>query len=68
MLAAKSSRTTLTSAGSQPSLVFNTYANPQDSANRKAAVLLDSIISQEEAVEDKGQYQATLNDENIIQM
>ncbi len=49
---------------SQPSLVFNTYANPQDSAKRKAAILLDSIISQEMSDDVESQSQ----DENAIHM
>lgn len=31
---------------SQPSLVYNIYANPQDSAKRKAANMLEDIVSQ----------------------
>lgn len=58
-------RTTAAQMGhSQPSLVFNTYANPQDSAKRKAAILLDNIISQEMSDDVETQSQ----DENAIHM
>lgn len=71
-------RTTAAQMGhSQPSLVFNTYANPQDSAKRKAAILLDSILSQGASnVEDSqsqgipdgnGNQQQELSDEDDIQ-
>lgn len=43
---------------SQASLVYNTYANPQDFAKRKAANLLGDIISQKSSDESSSQDQA----------